>query len=578
MGGRGGAALGALSGLFLGALETLCRYLPALADSDLRAELEPALLSTAFYCALGAAGGVLHRALGALALLAVPALSLDLDPLGFLAAPAALGLGWLAASRPPLAWAGAALVFAGLLWLPRPALPREGRPPGPDLALVVLDTVAARDTSLHGGPFDTTPSLAALAAEGVHWSRALAPAPWTVPSHASLFTGQPARTAGAHHEHPVLAEGLPTAAEELARSGYRTAAFVANPWMARATGITRGFAYQEAVWDLAARRSAFSALRALDRLRPPPPGKGGEALVSRALAWLERGGEQPSFVFLNLMEAHTPYHQVPEPGRFGVADPVALGERIHQAQLYGQDAIDFPRPGEREAARRLYAAAVRAADDRLADFVEGLRRRGRLDRTLLVVTSDHGESFGEHGFTGHVIGLYEDTLHVPLVLRHPELAWGGRERGELVELARVYDTLLAASGESRARSLLAADSSGDAFAVSEQRRPVRTLARFRNHLDRDRAALDNRALRVRAGPLVLLRETPAQDGLPRFALFDLEADPGEQRPLWPDPRAAALLERMARFDALEVEGDRDPFFDERFRERLEALGYLTPGG
>ena len=577
LGGRRGAVLGGLSGLALGLLETLCRYLPAVAGTDLLPLPWSPLLATAAYVALATAAGAVHVALGPIALLAVAAATADLDPVGLLAVPAAVGLGWLAERRPTLAWSGIAGAALGFALLPRGAPIAEGEPERPDLALIVLDTVAAGDTSLHGADLDTTPTLTALAAEGVHWSQALAPAPWTVPSHAALFTGQPARTTGAHHEHPVLAPGLPTLAERLDGLGYRTGAFVANPWLARSTGITRGFAHRVGVWDLDARQGAFAALRLLERLWGAPRGKGGGALVEHALAWLERGGDRPSFVFLNLLEAHAPYHEVPDPGRFGIADAEVLSERVYQAQLYGADALDFPQPGERAAARALYAGAVRAADDLLADFVEGLRRRGRLDRTLLMVTSDHGEAFGEHGFTGHVIGLYENILHVPLVMRHPEFAWGGAEHPELVEVTRVYDTLLeVASDESFERSLFAGGA--DAFVVSEQRRPVRTLARFRGFDERDLSPLDTRALRVRSADLALLRETPGAGGQPSFSLFDLASDPGERQPLRPDPRADVLLQRMAEFDALEVHGGPDPFFDDDFRERLEALGYLTPGG
>jgi arylsulfatase len=129
-------------------------------------------------------------------------------------------------------------------------------------------------------------------------------------------------------------------------------------------------------------------------------------------------------VLVNLLEAHSPFHHVPEAQRFGVADPIGVGERTHQAQMLGPDALDYPRPGEVEQARRLHAAGIRFVDSLVGDLVAGLEERGRLDRTLLVVTSDHGEAFGEHGFHGHMVGLHAETLHVPLVMRHPSLEAG----------------------------------------------------------------------------------------------------------------------------------------------------------
>ena len=567
---------GALTGLFLGEVETLCRYLPALRATELSAAPAPALAATAAYVGLGALGGALHRWLGPALLVGLALASADQDAVGLLAVPAAVAAGWLASRRRAVAAVGIALVLLGIALAPREELARAGRPARPDLVLVVLDTVAAAHTSLHGAPLDTTPTLVALAREGIDWRSAIATAPWTVPSHGSLFTGAPARTAGAHHEHLSLPADLPTIAEDLAKHGYRTAAFVANPWLARDSGITRGFAHQQGAWEISYLEARFAGWRAARRFLSPRHDKQGRELVSRALAWLSRGGDEPSFVFLNLLEAHSPYQVVPEPGRFGVSDPEALGKRVREAHSRGAGSLEAT--GDAEAARLLYAAAVRAADDALGELVAGLRAAGRLERTALLVTSDHGEEFGEHGFVGHGIGLYERALHVPLVLRGPAGTPRGVRIEEPVSLERVRATLLEiGSGAPQPGSLLAPHEVGAAARpiVSEQRRPGWMLALFRKNSDHDLVELDTRALRVRVGSRVLLRETPARGGSPHFAFFDLDADPAEQAPRWPDPRAAELLPLLEAHDRLPVRGEGTPDLSPAARERLVALGYLS---
>jgi arylsulfatase A-like enzyme len=407
----------------------------------------------------------------------------------------------------------------------------------------------------------------------------VATAPWTVPSHASLLTGEHPRTLGCHHEHPSLPDGVPTTAELLADAGYRTGAFLANPWVGRFNGLTRGFQHTESLWELQRRSQAFTWVRLVASLGGEgEPAKGGSLLVRHTLDWLDRAGDTPSFVLVNLLEAHSPFHYVPEAERFGVADPVGVGERTHRVQMLGPDALDYPRPGEVEQARRLHAAGIRFVDSLVGDLVAGLEERGRLDRTLLVVTSDHGEAFGEHGFHGHMVGLHAQTLHVPLVMRHPSLE-AGRVVEEVVSLRSVHPTLVGfATGTASPGSLLA---ESESVAWSEQRRPLQVLNDWTSEGERDASGLshiDGRALRVRRGDLVLLRETPAAGGEPRFSFYDLAQDPTEAHDLWPDPRAQGLLPLLEAHAAKAVAGAADaaPSSDlpVDLRAQLEALGYL----
>jgi arylsulfatase A-like enzyme len=452
-------------------------------------------------------------------------------------------------------------------------------PSRPDILLIVLDTVGARHTSLHGYALDTTPVLKELAREGAWFRNAIATASWTIPSHASLFTGEPPRTAGCHHEQPELVDGLPTTAELLGQAGYRTGAFVANPWVGKFNGLTRGFDHQEHLWEIAGTAHSFGVLRLLLGLRSPQePTKGGATLIKRLLSWLDEGNGLPSFAFLNLMEAHSPYQEVPDAGRYGVDDPETVGKRIQQAQMHGPDLIDYPRPGEVEAGKRLYAAAIRHADELVGRLIDELKRRGRLDRTAVLVTSDHGDAFGEHGFHGHMVGLYEETLHVPLILLYPPAVPAARIVDRVVSLAQVHATLAElAQGSAVAGSLLEVLRGPGAAgtAVSEQRRPLQVLTDFRRGGERDLSHLDTRALRVRMGDLVLLRETSTISGEVSHSLFDLATDAQETRNLLPDRRAAGLRAALEAHGAKPAATTGEFSVPTGLREHLQALGYLS---
>jgi arylsulfatase A-like enzyme len=576
-----GALAGAASGLAFAVLETVGRYLPAVAGTDLSPDAALPLLAVFAYVGAGALLGLVHPFLGMGAPLLLLALAGEHEPLAVALGLTAVGAAFAALRHPRVAGATAAVALAGGWLLPRAEPPHAGTPGRPDVVLVVLDTVGAGSTSLHGADLPTTPVLESLAREGVWFRRAVATAPWTVPSHASLLTGEHPRTLGCHHEHPSLPAGVPTTAELLADAGYRTGAFLANPWVGRFNGLTRGFQHTESLWELQRRSQAFTWVRLAGLLGGEgEPAKGGSLLVRHTLDWLDRAGDTPSFVLVNLLEAHSPFHFVPEAARFGVADPIGVGERTHRVQRLGPDALDYPRPGEVEQARRLHAAGIRFVDSLVGDLVAGLEERGRLDRTLLVVTSDHGEAFGEHGFHGHMVGLHAQTLHVPLVMRHPSLE-AGRVVEEVVSLRSVHPTLVGfATGKAAPGSLLAEPES---VAWSEQRRPLQVLSDWTSEGDRDPSRdlshIDGRALRVRRGDLVLLRETPAAGGSePRFSFYDLATDPSEAHDLWPDPRALELLPLLEAHAAKAVAGAQDvaPSNDlpVDLRAQLEALGYL----
>ncbi|MBK6420856.1 MAG: sulfatase [Gemmatimonadetes bacterium] len=357
-----------------------------------------------------------------------------------IAVRAGQGLGpWLAARRRHLhrtAWGGALLVAAiagGVIWRDRrnearalAALPaaQAGRP---NVLLLVLDTVRAMNLSVYGYARRTSPELERLAARGVVFDRAIATAPWTRPSHASMMTGRWEHELTADHLVPLDAR-YPTVAETLDRLGYRTGGFVANlTHTTPAAGIARGFGHYEA--HLVSLPQVLVSAKLPGQLYKALPFGGWlpearinyvrktAADINRALlAWVDQGGDRPFFAFANYMDAHDPYRPQPP------------FDTLFASPTYGPmlptraDGPGLDRPRE----MRPYDQAIASLDHDLGQLFAGLAARGLLERTIVIVTADHGEAFGEHGIYGHGSTLYLPMLQVPLLVAGPGVPAGLR--------------------------------------------------------------------------------------------------------------------------------------------------------
>ena len=340
-------------------------------------------------------------------------------------------------------------------WRAGAALPPPVSASAPNVLLIVLDTVRAKSMSLYGYAGDTTPKIDAFAARGVVFNRALSTSPWTLPSHGSMFTGRyPAELSGDFTErmddtHPMLAE-------ELGRSGYLTAGFVANTSFGGAEfGLGRGFHhYEDHPTSL---RSALLATSAGGELLTATgvPGlfrdekfgrKSADAINRSFLRWLSsREGGRPFFVFLNYFDAHDPY-LAPEPfmRRFRATRP--------EGRLWSRQTLDWSPDDVREL-NAAYDGTIAYLDDRVGWLLDELQRRGELDRTIVVITSDHGEHFGEHGLLEHASSLYMPLLHVPLVVVHPSSVPAGVRVQTSVSLRDLPATMLDLAGQGAASRL-----------------------------------------------------------------------------------------------------------------------------
>lgn len=461
----------------------------------------------------------------------------------------------------------------------------------PDVVLIVLDTVRAQNLSTYGYARPTAPTLDALAGEGALFLDATSPSTWSLPSHASLFTGAYPSRHGAHSEHRYLDQRLPTLAQVLGRSGYDTFCFTANGWISDGLGLTRGFGWQDPTAREGGAGRLFSfAHRLLERVGFAPQDKGGGQIVAHFGDWVRErpAGSRPVFVFLNFIEAHFPYHQLPDEYRDRFTDRSAAELRAISMALMGrQFGGELADPqAALEPALDMYDGGVLYSDHLLELVVAALRERGTLDRTLLIVLGDHGELLGERGdYFGHGPGLYQQVVHVPLLVRYPPAVPAGVRVETPVSTLGVYATILDVIGLElpptlQVGSLLPVieggegggpilaelhDSSAMAGGVSGDFNDPMMDARARHRLYRE-------------GRWKLVESSNG-----RVFLYDVVADPGETRNLAGAQPAelarmrAALEEVKARLGlpALDAELDlsASPELDPATRERLRQLGY-----
>lgn len=459
--------------------------------------------------------------------------------------------------------------------------PTPATPPDLDVVVYVIDTLRADRLGLHGYSRPTSPFLEQLAAESVVFENAAAPAPWTLPSITSLLTSTFPCEHGVNHKGVRVSQSLRTLGERMQEAGFRTVSLFANQYAGPVSGLERG----------------HDRWRHMDMEERQHP----QRLVQEVLA--ETGGA-PLYLYVHTLEPHDPYRA---PRRlvemFGEVSEQRRQEinRLHFTYRRLTN-VDFreKRPvgttdntGEQEEALAalasaaadidvLYDACVRQADENLRRVVETLRRSGRWDRTLLVVLSDHGEELGERGGFQHDQSLYEELVHVPLVVRFPGGEHGGRRVEEPVTLLDVLPTILAVAGRpdlarpARGRSLVPVAAGGGGGPTDLQVVSVRVNEQ--KHFRPWHDARGDRNVAVRRGPLKGVWNVD----LRTFELYDTHRDPGETVEL--SGEYAALSRSMLRHAmpwweaCLSGSTDLVPAPDVELPddalEELRALGYV----
>ena len=323
----------------------------------------------------------------------------------------------------------------------------------PNVLLIILDTVRAKSLSLYGYHRDTSPSLTRLAGRGVWFERAFSTAPWTLPSHASLLTGDYPHQLSADWIEP-LDRKVPTLAERFSAEGYVTGGFVANVgYLSWEFGLNRGFAhYEDYLFRPRDILESTSIGRQLDysflvrdflrtdqhlvRIDAP-------SINRRFLSWVDKRGDRPFFAFLNYYDAHGPYlPPSPWDSRYGAPRP---DNRSTLHRFLGRPFGPLPQAVvDREMDQ--YDGALAYLDDQIGKLIEELDRRHLLDHTIVLLTADHGEEFGEHGLFDHGNSLYRPSVQVPLLVVYRGVAPQGRQVEQPVTLRDVAATLADLAG------------------------------------------------------------------------------------------------------------------------------------
>lgn len=494
----------------------------------------------------------------------------------------------------------ASLAILGCLWVlqTRKTTAATGQEPSgpslrqnPNIVLITMDTVRADHLSIYGYQHDTTPFLREFARGATLYERAIATNGYTIPTHASLFTGLYSSWHGAtvHPGYPNDGSPLPprttTLASVLRAHGYWTIETIANyVGLGAWTGLTQGFASTE----------SKRAVRIADPNRPFYLREGARKLLFHfvnvplfhalclragdinrdAFAVLEevRIRNKPFFLFLNYMDAHRPY-LAPEPfySRFRDKNlPPITAEALGSITEQVNNGIH---PLDNDDKRYLvsqYDGGIAYMDSEIKNLVDRLRKLGLYDNTMIVITADHGEAFGEHNRMSHAIGsVYEDQIYVPLLIKYPHQQ-ESRRCHDLVSQVDFMPTVLAATGLPvpggvQGRNLLSPSNSGSSTVFAEG---VAAQDSYSN------SRLRGLRRAVLTGPWKLITWS---DGAPE--LYNLADDPGELHNLYPSdkPVASELQTRLTLWArAIPHRGAprHHPAIDPADVERLKSLGYI----
>jgi hypothetical protein len=308
----------------------------------------------------------------------------------------------------------------------------------PTIILVVLDTTRADSVSAYGEVEGTTPNVDALASTGTRFEYAYAPSPWTVSSHASLFSGLRVDEHGvgldgiyrAPDEIPMLAEGLRAA-------GYETAGFAENPLVSSEFGLAQGFDHYEVPKLSDSVKNALSGDLTYEWFDLP----------RRVAAWQKtRDHSKPAFVFVNIMEAHDPYIVRPtNPWVSSETSRQELDAVVKRHPISNAICRRAPSRADTELLSGLYLGNVHSADAKLGKVLAALESNSAGEPRITIVTSDHGEHLGEHDLMGHRFSTRTPALHIPLVVNGaPDLALG--RVSAAVELRSLYASILCWGG------------------------------------------------------------------------------------------------------------------------------------
>lgn len=420
----------------------------------------------------------------------------------------------------------------------------------PHVLWILLDTVRADHLGLHGYPEATTPFLDAWSRQALVCDRAISDSMWTLPAHASMFTGLSVREHGVDFAFPFLDERFTTVAEALKQNGYQTACFSNNPWIWKHTNVVQGFDEKYVLYHTR-NIGRFSLSYLFQRIGWVPPigwleQDYGAAVTNHYIAqWLASRVDagDPLFLFVNYFDAHLPY-SVPLSYRRMFMDERQVARSYELRYEFGNltaaldyryniEGPDFLSEKDHVVLRRLYASGIRYLDDRVRELMQMFEARGMLENTLVVIASDHGEHLGEQGLWAHRYLTHEVLTRAVLMVREP-----GRTTGQRMEtataLSDLYPTVLrhvlgdsAPAGGPEARDLLSpmASEGSPRVVISKYNGPAQEmLKRIGEPSTQEMAHRCAPQIAAHDGRYKLLLSDSG-----RRELYDVIADPGETR-------------------------------------------------
>lgn len=494
---------------------------------------------------------------------------------------ASTAIAWLAAPRvqqgtaqAALALVSVALVGSGLMLSPQldpsnpaaftPQISSEERP---NVLLISLDSLRADHVGCYGYERDTSPTLDKLADEGIRFSNAISTSSWTLPTHLTMFTARYQTSHGVMHDTTTLASSVPTLGEIMKAGGYNTAGFISGPYVAGHYGYSRGM---DTYVDLS---------QGYDHRREARATVASPAINDSALAWLADNHEEPFFLFLHYFDIHydfippAPYDTMFDPDYTGTMDGTGFIER--------KDVNADMDPRDLEHIKALYDGEIRFTDAHVAKILEKLESYGVLDNTLVLLVSDHGDEFFEHGNKGHHRTVYDEVLRVPFIARLPESKRAGTVVEQQVSLVDVMPSILDVVGlpgpedmegqsvfrleETAPRKAIYAeffDKRGFNVQVARRTEDTKTIQHF------------NRITHPNGGEIELYRHSDDRD-----ELKNLQEDASEQGLLQSElsQTRAWLNDRWTAyrgFQSRREDTGQGVEIDDEMAERLKSLGYM----
>ncbi|MBI5431489.1 MAG: sulfatase [Planctomycetes bacterium] len=339
------------------------------------------------------------------------------------------------------------LALAALAAVLANACEHQDAPERPSIVLISIDSLRPDHLGCYGYAPPTSPTIDAVAAEGVRFETALSTTSWTLPSHAAMFTGLFDSAHGLFENGLALSPEHQTLAELLKSEGYQTAGFFGGPYLHPTYGLDQGFEYYQSCMTQLADDLTPEQIRDSSRAHFGPSHRDitSPRTVDEVRKWLTGADDRPFFAFVHLWDVH--YDYIPHKGLIELFDADYQGGLKTQGYMANEGVNPGMDPRDLAHVLALYDNEIRFTDDHIKELLELLEwKADGKENLIVVITADHGEEFFEHGNKGHQHGLFDEVVKVPMVLRWPGHAPAGKVVGEQVRLIDLLPTLASAGG------------------------------------------------------------------------------------------------------------------------------------